>query len=266
MSIEHIKNMEYPAIREMMSDLSKLDIPTRAEIIKRITQLDVVNSIDYIQTLLDNNPNVYNLAKKEIDEYVGIHQYNHTISHFILRQNLDTWDEKDVEKYLRAQISEMTSKFDMAPNYNHENVDILIHFKDKLTDLIKEVEFEDIDFRLAFFDEALTFMIALYYCAHDKDFVLDTPRMTNFTQSLSMESEEIEEMIGWVKDENVKFEIKLTDMGIKEKVILYKSGLVKDIQIKPNEYEPLQNLIDKETFSELIKNTKKHSTQTRKTI
>ena len=75
MYIEHIKNMEYPAIREMMSDLSKLDIPTRAEIIKRITQLDVVNSIDYIQTLLDNNPNVYNLVKKEIDEYVGIHQY-----------------------------------------------------------------------------------------------------------------------------------------------------------------------------------------------
>jgi hypothetical protein len=41
---------------------------------------------------------------------------------------------------------------------------------------------------------------------------------------------------------------------------------VKDIQIKPNEYEPLQNLVDKETFSEIIKNNKKHSTQTRKII
>ena len=266
MSIEHIKNMEYPAIREMMEDLTKLDIPTRAELIKRLTQLEVVYSIDYIQTLLDNNPNVYNLAKEEIDEYVGIHQYDRTISHFILRQNLNTWNEKDVDRYLRAQISEMTSKFDMAPSYNHENVDILIHYKDKLTDLIKEVEFEDIDFRLAFCDEALTFMISRYYLAHDKVFVLDTTKMTNFTQSLSMESEEIEEMIAWIKDENVKFEIKLTDMRIKEKVILYKSGLVKDIQIKPNEYEPLQNLVDKETFSELMKNSKKTSTQTRKII
>jgi hypothetical protein len=266
MYIEHIKNMEYPAIREMMADLTKLDIPTRAELIKRLTQLEVVYSIDYIQKLLDNNVDVYNLAKREIDEYVGIHQYNRTISHFILRQNLDTWDEKDIEQYLRAQISEMTSKFDMAPSYNHENVDILIYFKDKLTDLIKEVEFEDIDFRLAFCDDALTFMIALYYCAHDKDFVLDAPRMTNFTQSLSMGSEEIEEMINWIKYENVKFKIKLTDMGIKEKIILYKSGLVKDIQIKPNEYESLQNLVDKETFSEIIKNNKKHSTQTRKII
>ena len=218
MSIEQIKNMEYPAIREMMSDLSKLDISTRAEIIKRLTQLDVVNSIDYIQTLLDNNPNVYNLAKEEIDEYVGIHQYDRTISHFILRQNLNTWNEKDVDRYLRAQISEMTSKFDMAPSYNHENVDILIHYKDKLTDLIKEVEFEDIDFRLAFCDDALTFMIALYYCAHDKGFVLDAPRMTNITQSLSMESEEIEEMINWIKYENVKFKIKLTDIKSKKKL------------------------------------------------
>lgn len=55
-------------------------------------------------------------------------------------------------------------------------------------------------------------------------------------------------------------------MGIKEKVILYKSGLVKDIQIKPNKYEPLQNLVDKEIFSELMKNSKKPSTQTRKII
>lgn len=94
MSIEHIKNMEYPAIRKMMADLTKLDIPTRAKLIKRLTQLEVVYSIDYIQTLLDKNVDVYNLAKKEIDEYVGIHQYNRTISHFIIRQNLDAWDEK----------------------------------------------------------------------------------------------------------------------------------------------------------------------------
>lgn len=70
------------------------------------------------------------LQKKEIDEYVGIHQYNHTISHFILRQNLNTWNEKDVDKYLRAQIIEMTSKFDMTPSYNHKNLDIMIHYKD----------------------------------------------------------------------------------------------------------------------------------------
>ena len=49
-------------------------------------------------------------------------------------------------------------------------------------------------------------MIARYYWVHDKDFVLDTTKMTNFTQGLSMESEEIEEMIAWIKDENVKFE------------------------------------------------------------